>query len=112
MNDQALSLKQAAEVLQMSYKSVYRMRHQLAFRIGRSQWRVWRSTLESLQPEQKCGNLKPLSARGNGDDKKCQSTSTPNQACITLKSQRQTEQELDALLAPKNGKPRKSITTR
>jgi len=104
--ERALSLKEAAEVLGVSYYTVYSKRFELAFRLPGSRiWRVWPSTLQNLRSGV---NLDSLSVRGL--EKSCQSISTRNRRIGTSDSQHQAAKELNDLLEHRIAKPLKSIT--
>ena len=108
MTENAISLQQAAKILNLSYSSVFARRYEIGFRLpGSRVWRVWPSTLTNLSARSK---LIPLSLRA-AEDLKCQSISTQSLTNGGWTSQHQTVKELDDLLARVTGKPRKSCTT-
>jgi hypothetical protein len=99
-NDKALSLKEAAEILGISYSSIFSKRKKLGFQLPDSRvWRIWRSSLYALDKND--SNMIPLSLWGVKEKKTCQFSSTPSQASTTLTSLRQMGKELDALLDQK-----------
>ena len=49
MNENAISLQEAAAVLNLSYSTIFARRFEIGFRIPGSRiWRVWPSTLSNL----------------------------------------------------------------
>ena len=108
MTENAISLRQAATVLSLSYSTIFARRHEIGFRIPGSRiWRVWPSTLANLSSRAK---LIPLSLRA-AQDTSCQSLGTLSQATGGWTSHHQTAKELDALLARPTAKRLKSCTT-
>jgi|SRR5690625_4988295 len=108
--ERALTLKQAAEILGVSYYTLFRRRHQIAFRIpGVRVWRVWPSTIAALS--KKRSNLIRLSLRHGQEKRQCLFAKEKAQLTGGLISQRQAAKELDSLLAPHAEKKRKNSTT-
>ncbi len=107
--EQALTLKQAAQKLGMSYRTVFDSRHQIGFRLPGSRiWRVWPSALAQLSRPR--NNLTRLSVRVDGD-LQCQSINDPIPIYGGSISARQAASELDDLLGRKTAKrPRSSMT--
>ncbi len=109
MDEIALTLRQAAERLQLSYGTVYEMRHELGFRLpGSRVWRIWPSRLAELTQNRKNGPR--LSLRVDGDSE-CQSAKIKNPVSTSLTSARRAAKELEALLARPTVKKPRSITT-
>ena len=70
MSETALTLKQAAERLQVSYGTVFERRHEIAFRLPGSRiWRIWPSALAALNKPR--NNVTRLSLRNQ--DSECPS---------------------------------------
>ena len=108
MEEKALSLKEVAEKLGVSYRTVFDRRSELGFRIPGSRiWRVWPSTLADLSKPR--NNVTRISLRVKGD-KQCHSLNDPTPAFGGLLSQRQAAKELDALLAQPTRRQHKSCT--
>lgn len=108
MNETALTLQEAAKVLNLSYSTIFARRHEIGFRIpGSRLWRVWPATLANLSNRSK---LVPLSLRVVGVNE-CQSTNIPKVAPGGWISRHQTVKELDALLAQPTKRLRKNSTT-
>ncbi|MEI6117652.1 MAG: hypothetical protein WCP99_24190, partial [Burkholderiales bacterium] len=104
MNENAISLQEAAAVLNLSYSTIFARRFEIGFRIPGSRiWRVWPSTLSNLSNQAK---LIPLSLRAV-EEKVCQSSNTHCQALGGSISLPQAARELDALLARPTATPRK-----
>lgn len=110
MNDEvALTLKQAAERLGMSYYTLFRKRHSIAFRLPGSRiWRVWPSTLAAM--DQKRNNLIRLSLR-HGQEKECLFANKRGRSTGGLTSPHQTAKELGTLLALQTDKKLRNTTT-
>ncbi|WP_417276402.1 helix-turn-helix transcriptional regulator [Castellaniella sp.] len=50
--EKALTLKEVAELLGLSYSTIFAKRHQIGFRLpGSRVWRVWPADLEKLRPQ-------------------------------------------------------------
>jgi excisionase family DNA binding protein len=99
MDDKALTLKEAANLLGIGYSTIVSKRKQLGFRLpGSRVWRIWRSTLYEYQ--QNRSNITPLSLRGIGEPT-CQSSSTQSRASTTSISPSQVDKELSDLLGLK-----------
>lgn len=98
MDEKALTLKEAAEILGVSYHTVFARRHKLGFRLPGSRiWRIWPSQLaEYTRPR---NNVFRLSLRDNDrSHTSWQSENTRSQVSGGLTSLPQVEKELDALL--------------
>ncbi|CAJ4125544.1 phage integrase family protein [Burkholderia pseudomallei] len=109
MDEIALTLRQAAERLQLSYGTVYEMRHALGFRLpGSRVWRIWPSRLAELT--QNRNNGPRLSLRVDGDSE-CQSAKIKNPVSTSLTSARRAAKELEGLLARPTAKKPRSTTT-
>lgn len=112
MNDEkALTLKEAADKLGVSYYTVFSRRHKLGFRLPGSRiWRIWPSRLaEYTRPR---NNVFRLSLRADDrSNSSWQSERTRNRASGISTSLRQAEKELDALLELETKERRKSCTT-
>ena len=98
-NDKALTLKEAANLLGISYSTIFSKREQLGFRLpGSRVWRIWRSSLYDYQKNR--SNITPLSLRGVGEPE-CHFSHTQSQASTMLTSTSQADKELDDLLGLK-----------
>lgn len=107
--EMALTLQQVAERLQLSYGTVFAMRHQIGFRLpGSRVWRVWPEHLAEFS--KKRNNLTRLSLRVGGENE-CPSAKTQIPVSGGLISARKASRELDALLAQPTVKRRRSTTT-
>jgi excisionase family DNA binding protein len=105
MIDKALTLKEAAALLGVSYSTVYAHKKEMGFfQIG-NQWRIWPDRLK-LATEY--NSDRP--ARTEPRSKQCQSESA-KAVSGTLTSARQTERELDRLLERPTERRLRSITT-
>lgn len=107
MTDRALSLKEAAALLGVSYSTVYAHKEEMGFFQVGSQWRVWPDKLKSAteyNPDRP--------ARTDQRSTKCHSVSVKARTSGTSTSARQAASELDNLLALPTGRRLKSITTR
>lgn len=105
----ALTLRQAADRLGLSYSTVFSKRAEIGFRLpGGRVWRVWPSQLAALT--EKRSNLTRLHLRVGGESE-CQSAKTPPPAFGGLTSARQAAKELDALLARQTVNQRRNTTT-
>lgn len=105
----AISLREAAKRLGLSYQTVFARRKQIGFRLpGGRAWRVWPSQLALLG--QKSNNVTRLSLQVDGDSP-CQSAEIKYPGFGRSTSARQASRELDALLAPQKKKPRRNTTT-
>lgn len=106
--EKALSLKEAADALGVSYSFLYPRRRDLGFfKIG-GVWRVWPDELK----KRAAGYNADRPARTDDEEHRlCPSEDAMTQKSITLISANRTAAELDALLAPPTGKRRRSITT-
>ncbi|WP_432757122.1 helix-turn-helix domain-containing protein [Burkholderia cenocepacia] len=102
----ALTLKEAAALLGVSYATVYAHKVDMGFfRIGR-QWRIWPEKLKTTTEYNSC---RP--ARTEPKEKKCHSVSATARTSGTLTSARQVASELDNLLARPTKRRLRSITT-
>lgn len=105
-SERALSLKEAAELLGVSYSTVYAHKEQMGFfQIG-NQWRVWPDKLKFAT---EYNPNRP--ARTEPRSKKCQSGSAMARTSGTSTSARQAESELDNLLVRPTERRLRSITT-
>src|SRR5690625_1688946 len=106
--EKALTLKEVAEKMGLSYHTIFMKRHEIGFRLpGSRVWRVWPSTIEQLSKPR--NNLIRLSLRGQ--ENSCQSANIRNPASGGSISHRQAEKELDALLAQGTASKRRNTTT-
>src|SRR5690625_2966489 len=106
--EKALTLKEVAEKMGLSYHTIFMKRHEIGFRLpGSRVWRVWPSTLEQLSKPR--NNLIRLSLRGQ--EASCQSANIPSPKCGGSISARQAAKELDALLGQQTDKRRRNSTT-
>lgn len=107
MNETAISLKEAAARLGVSYQTVWQRRHKIAFRLPDCRkWLVWPSTLEQLStPRYNVTRIASVGDRRNT----CQSDNvTASGMSISM---RQAEKELDTLLAQRTKNPHRNTTT-
>lgn len=108
MSEPALSLKDAAVLLGVSYAFIYARRRSLGFFKLGGVWRVWPEKLKSLASSYTTDRP----ARTDDEEHRlCPSENAMTQKSITLISANRTAAELDALLARPTGKRRRSITT-
>lgn len=106
MTERALSLKEAAAMLGVSYSTVYAHKESMGFfQIG-NQWRVWP---EKLKTATEYNPNRP--ARTEPRSKKCQSEGAMARTSGTSTSARQVESELDNLLGRRTERRLRSITT-
>jgi excisionase family DNA binding protein len=102
----ALTLKEAAAMLNVSYATIYALRVDMGFfQIGK-QWRIWPEKLKTVT---EYNSSRP--ARTEPKEKKWHSVSATAQPPGTLTSARQVASELDNLLARPTKRRLKSITT-
>lgn len=108
---ECLSVQQVADLLHLSYATVYEKRKTMGFfRLPGS--RVWRITRQRLAQLTETNDNRPrLSLRVDGESK-CQSAKIKNPASTMSTSARQAVSELDALLTRPTAQKRKNITTR
>jgi len=110
MDEKALTLKEAAELLGYSYGTIFQKRYELGFRLPDSrEWRIWPSRLAELTRPK--NNVIRLSTRVTGETDLCRSQNGPIRASGGLMSHRRVAKELDALLGQATAKKRKSSTT-
>jgi excisionase family DNA binding protein len=107
MSEKALTLKEAAALLGVSYSTVYAHKLELGFFPVGNQWRVWPDKLKFAT---EYNPNRP--ARTEPRSKKWQSESGKARTSGTLTSARQVASELDNLLAQPTGRRLRSITTR
>ncbi|HDR8982155.1 TPA: hypothetical protein QDA89_001026 [Burkholderia vietnamiensis] len=108
-DETALTLHQVAERMQLSYSTIFAMRHQIGFRLpGSRVWRVWPSRLAALG--EKRNNLARLSLRVGGENV-CQSADVKAPEFGLSTSARQAAKELDGLLKQRTGVQRRNTTT-
>jgi excisionase family DNA binding protein len=106
MIDKALSLKEAAALLGVSYSTVYTHKEEMGFfQIG-NQWRIWP---DKLKLATEYNSNRP--ARTEPRSKKWQSEGAKARKSGTLTSARQVESELDRLLERPTERRLRSITT-
>ncbi|WP_346778044.1 helix-turn-helix domain-containing protein [Paraburkholderia sp. Ac-20347] len=107
MNARALTLKEAAEMLGISYATAYAHRRELGFfQIG-SVWRIWPEKLMEATAQYNPGRP----ARGEQENQSCPSIGAKDLTSGTSISARQAASELDALLAQPSGKRRRNTAT-
>ncbi|MEK6357519.1 MAG: helix-turn-helix domain-containing protein [Burkholderia cenocepacia] len=105
-NEKALSLKEAAALLGVSYATAYANRRALGFFKVGGVWRIWPEKLK----EQTSGYNADRPARTEDEEQRpCQSESAA--ASTILTSERQVEKEYAALVGLPTGRKRRSITT-
>ncbi|MBB5443637.1 MULTISPECIES: helix-turn-helix domain-containing protein [unclassified Paraburkholderia] len=103
----AITLKEAAKLLRVSYGTVYARRQQLGFfQIG-SVWRIWPETLADATQ----GYNERRPAQTDEESETCQSESAKAATSGTLTSARQTAAALDKLLERPTARRRKNSTT-
>ncbi len=109
MDETAISLKEAARILGLSYQTVFERRAQIGFRLpGSRVWRVWPSQLANLTRRQY--NVTRLALRSdNTGASECRSDSVMVSGGSIYA--RQAANELDDLLARVTKKPRRNTTT-
>ncbi|MDA3977680.1 DNA-binding protein [Gallibacterium sp. AGMB14963] len=95
--EQALSLKKAAKLLDMSYDAVYNHRHKWGFfkMPGSRLWRIYYSDLEKIREKQ--NNVCRLEMQVGDKEKQCRSTKK-KMVYGGLISGHRADKELDALL--------------
>jgi excisionase family DNA binding protein len=104
--ERALTLKEAAALLGVSYSTVYAHKEEMGFfQIG-NQWRIWPDKLKFAT---EYNPNRP--ARTETRSKKCQSEGAKARTSGTLTSARQVESELDRLLERPTVRRLRSITT-
>jgi excisionase family DNA binding protein len=104
--ERALTLKEAAALLGVSYSTVYAHKVEMGFfQIG-NQWRIWP---EKLKLATEYNSNRP--ARTEPRSKKWQSEGATARTSGTLTSARQVETELDRLLERPTVRRLRSITT-
>ncbi|AOJ87161.1 hypothetical protein WS87_10985 [Burkholderia sp. MSMB0856] len=104
MADRALNLKEAAELLGVSYATAYAHRKELGFFQVGSVWRVWPEKLREATNQQPPDRP----AQKEQESKPCQSESVRAPTRGISISARQAAAELDKLLARPIKKKRKS----
>ena len=106
--DKALTLQQAADLLGLSYQTVFARRHEIGFRLeGCRTWRVWPSRLEEITKPRY--NVTRIASAGNNRSVICQSDYVTASGMSI--SARQAAKELDTLLAQRTKKQRRSTKT-
>lgn len=107
MIERALSLKEAAELLGVSYSTVYTHKEEMGFfQIG-NQWRIWPDKLKFAT---EYNSSRP--ARTEQESTKCQSESAKARMSGTSTSANQAAAALDKRLARPTERRLRSITTR
>jgi excisionase family DNA binding protein len=106
MTDRALSLKEAAALLGLSYSTVYAHKLEMGFFQVGNQWRVWPDRLKSAT---EYNSDRP--AQTEPRSKKCQSESAKVVSGISI-SANQAVDALDKRLARPTERRLRSITTR
>lgn len=107
MMDRALTLKEAAALLGVSYSTVYAHRLEMGFFQVGNQWRIWP---DRLKVATEYNPNRP--ARTDPRSKKCQSENAKVRTSGTSISARQAANELDSLLVRPTERRLRSITTR
>lgn len=90
--EKALTLKEVAELLGLSYSTIFGHRHEIGFRLpGSRVWRVWPADLEKLRPREKPPSpvIDPLTSYAIPVDR----------GSVRTAVARDFEKELDRLLA-------------
>jgi hypothetical protein len=107
---ECLSVQQVADLLHLSYATVYEKRKAMGFfRLPGS--RVWRITRQRLAQLTETNENRPrLSLRVDGENA-CQSAKIKNPVSTSLTSARQAAKELDVLLKRPTARKLRSITT-
>ncbi|WP_244283869.1 hypothetical protein [Paraburkholderia caballeronis] len=107
IGERALTLKEAAALLRVSYDTAWTNRVQWGFFKAGRVWRVWPNTLrERLQ-----GYNPPLTGAGGKEKEACQSAGAKALTPGSSISARQAAAELDKLLAQPIERRRRSYTT-
>jgi excisionase family DNA binding protein len=106
MIDKALTLKEAAALLGVSYSTVYAHKLEMGFFQVGNQWRVWP---DKLKFSTEYNSNRP--ARTEPRSKKWQSESVKARTSGTLTSAHQVDSELDRLLERPTARRLRSITT-
>jgi len=109
MNEEtAISLKEAARRLGVSYQTVFHRRQQIGFRLPNCRkWLIWPSRLAELsQPR---NNVIRLALHDDTGVSSCRSDSVTEPGGLIYA--RQAEKELDALLARPPGRLRRNTMT-
>lgn len=104
--EKALSLKEAAELLGVSYSNVYAHRRSLGFFKVGGVWRIWPRQLENLPSSYNAGG--PARTEDK-EHRLCQSESVAASTGSTC--DRQVEREYAALVGLPTGRKLRSITT-
>lgn len=109
--DYALSINEVAELLGVSYWTIYAKRHELGFRLpGGRKWYIWRSALDNFG--KKRNNVFRLSVLAREDTSYQYTEKTATRIPSGgLTSGHQAAKELDDLLAQGTKKKPKSTTT-
>ena len=109
VEEEALTLRQAAKRLNVSYSTIFNYRKELGFQLrARGAWRIWPSRLAAFT--EKGNNVTQLSLRVVGETP-CPSAKMKPQVSGKSISASQASRELDALLAQRTGKQRRNTTT-
>ncbi|MGQ7937316.1 helix-turn-helix domain-containing protein [Paraburkholderia sp. D1E] len=107
IGDRAISLREAAALLRVSYGTVYARRRELGFfQIG-SVWRIWPEKLKEVTQDYN----KRRPAQTEREETSCLSESAKAPTPGMLISARQAEAELDRLLGPATGRRQRNTTT-
>jgi hypothetical protein len=105
----ALTLREAAKLLNLAYSTVFAKRKEIGFRLpGSRVWRVWPSRLAEFDKPR--DNVIRLSVRV-GKEEPCPSAKIKPLVSISSTSALQAAKELDDLLKQRIAKPRRNITT-
>ena len=109
IGERALTLREAAALLRVSYNTVYARREELGFfKIG-SVWRIWPDDLKKAVGRQDYNESRP--ARVELEKNACLSANARVPTSGTSISARQAAAELDKLLARQTKRRRRSFTT-
>ena len=106
MTEKALTLKEAAALLGVSYSTVYAHKLDMGFFQVGNQWRIWP---ERLKAPAEYNSDRP--ARTETRSEKCQSVSATGRTSGTSISARQAAAEFDKVLEQLKGRKRRSCTT-
>ncbi|MEQ4618328.1 MAG: hypothetical protein ABN482_09800 [Corticimicrobacter sp.] len=95
--EKAITLKETAQRLGLSYRTIFEKRHEIAFRLpGSREWRVWPSRLTELTKPRK--NLPQKHTKKSPRINLCRLKFAPSQPSRTFKSKRHTAEEFNSIL--------------
>jgi hypothetical protein len=113
IKEKAISLQEAANRLGVHYQTVYRRRHQIAFRLPDSRiWRVWPSTIAKLGKKRQNVYCLSLHVDNEQENLKCHYSSAKTPLSGGLISGQKAAKELDEALAQPSKAKLKSFMTK